>query len=190
MPEAERWADAADLKAGQWLQTHTGTNVQIRDISKWTEYATVYNLDVGVDDTFYVGSGPISALVHNCDGEVDWVNENATMDSAARAYDDGALGAVRGKAPALHYYGVNRNSLSIVKFDGVDLKNRVMIDRKLNVKGYPKTYRQAQNQSLALEQNGMTGRWEVPNERAAKDARRILGRLNITNIRVRIVPQR
>ncbi|RFS86233.1 hypothetical protein D0T12_06350 [Actinomadura spongiicola] len=190
LPEAERWADAADLKAGQWLQTHTGTSVQIRDISKWTEYATVYNLDVGVDDTFYVGSGPISALVHNCDGEVDWVNENATMDSAARAYDDGALGAVRGKAPALHYYGANRNSLSIVKFDGVDLKNRVMIDRKLNVKGYPKTYRQAQNQSLALEQNGMTGRWEVPNERAAKDARRILGRLNITNIRVRIVPQR
>jgi hypothetical protein len=36
-----------------------------------------------------------------------------------------------------------------------------MIDRKLAVTTFAKAFRQAQNQSLALEQNGMSGVWEV-----------------------------
>ena len=74
-----------------------------------------------------------------------------------------------------------------IKFDGVDVVNKIMIDRKYNVTRYPKSYRQAQNQSLALEQNGMTGVWEVPDAKVAAEARKILAKQLITNIRVRIV---
>jgi lipopolysaccharide/colanic/teichoic acid biosynthesis glycosyltransferase len=62
-----------------------------------------------------------------------------------------------------------------------------MIDRKLAVMTFSKAYRQAQNQSLALEQNGMTGVWEVPNTAQIARGRAILGGQMITNIKIRIV---
>ncbi|MEV2202849.1 hypothetical protein AB0E11_23160 [Streptomyces fradiae] len=133
-------------------------------------------------------AGATPVLVHNCDGDVSWVNENANMSSAARAYDAGAAGSRAGVAPALQYYKAGGNSLSQIKFDGFDAVNGVMIDRKVSVTTFNKTYRQATNQSLALEQNGYTGRWEVPTEAEAVRARRVLGNLLITNIRVRVVP--
>ncbi|MEV1070229.1 hypothetical protein [Streptomyces sp. NPDC050263] len=133
-------------------------------------------------------AGATPVLVHNCDGGVDWVNENANMSSAARAYDAGAAGSRAGVAPALQYYKAGGNRLSQIKFDGFDAANGVMIDRKVSVTTFNKTYRQAMNQSLALEQNGYSGRWEVPTAAEAARARKVLGGLLITNIRVRVVP--
>ncbi|MFS4093378.1 hypothetical protein [Streptomyces sp. AF1A] len=133
-------------------------------------------------------AGTTPVLVHNCDGDVHWVNENADMSSAARAYDAGATDSRAGVAPALQYYKAGGKSLAQIKFDGFDAVNGVMIDRKVSVTTFNKTYRQAMNQSLALEQNGYTGRREVPTEAEAARARRVLGSLLITNIRVRVVP--
>ncbi|CAM5324129.1 hypothetical protein SCHAM137S_02039 [Streptomyces chartreusis] len=110
------------------------------------------------------------------------------MSSTARAYDAAAAGSRTGVAPALQYYKAGENSLSHIKFDGFDAANGVLIDRKLSVTTFNKTYRQARNQSLALEQNGYTGRWEVPTAAEAARARKVLGSLMITNIRVKVVP--
>ncbi|MER6093401.1 polymorphic toxin-type HINT domain-containing protein [Streptomyces bluensis] len=187
-PSERRWIEARHLEAGMTLLDDDGDTVVVRANRSFTKRARTYNLRVEGLHTYYVLAGDTPVLVHNCDGEVYWVNENANMSPSARNYDASAHGSRSGLAPALQYYKVNGAKLSQVKFDGYDAVNGVMIDRKLNVTGYPKTYRQAQNQSLALEQNGLTGVWEVPNAAVATQARRVLGRQNIMNIKVRIVP--
>ncbi|MFG2250976.1 polymorphic toxin-type HINT domain-containing protein [Spirillospora sp. NPDC048823] len=187
LPDYGRWTDAEDLKPGMWLRTNTGTWIQITAVTTGTRNQRVHNLTVFGDHTYYVGAGGTSVLVHNCDGDVHWVAENASMSSAARAYDAGAAGSQSGVAPALQYYKAGGSNLSQVKFDGYDAVNGVMIDRKLAVTTFNKAFRQAQNQSLALEQNGLTGVWEVPNAAQAARARSILGQQLVMNIKVRIV---
>ncbi|WP_308311355.1 polymorphic toxin-type HINT domain-containing protein [Streptomyces sp. D2-8] len=190
VPSLREWIDAGELKPGQWLQTSSGTWVQVGAVKAWTAAgATVHNLTVTDAHTFYVLAGAEPLLTHNCDGTVYWVNENAHMSPEARAYDDGAAGSRAGLAPALQYYLPGRSSLSQVKFDGFDASNGVLIDRKLAVTTRNKTYLQAIRQSVALEQNGYSGRWEVPTEGEARRARRVLGSLLITNIRVKVVPR-
>lgn len=78
--------------------------------------------------------------------------------------------------------------MSFVKFDGCNAATNEMVDRKLAVTTFAKAFRQAQNQSLALEQHGMTGVWEVPDAAQAVRAANIFGQQGITNIRVRIAP--
>ncbi|WP_282698406.1 polymorphic toxin-type HINT domain-containing protein, partial [Streptomyces sp. CC208A] len=47
VPELGEWIDATDLAAGQWLQTGTGTFVQITSVERRTsQNATVHNLTV------------------------------------------------------------------------------------------------------------------------------------------------
>ncbi|WP_076443261.1 DNRLRE domain-containing protein [Microbispora rosea] len=188
--DLESWVPAGDLKPRSWLRTLAGA-AYVKVVSLQHRVAgkqRVHNLTVEGVHTYYVLAGATPVLVHNCDGAVNWVNENANMSSAARAYDAGAAGSRAGLAPALQYYKAGENSLSQIKFDGFDAANGVMIDRKVSVTTFNKTYRQAINQSLALEQNGYTGRWEVPTKAEAARARKILSDLHITNIHVKVVP--
>jgi len=113
---------------------------------------------------------------------VRWVEENANMGGAARAYERGAAGAREGLAPALVGPGGN-----LVKFDGIE--GSVLIDRKVAVTTFPKAYYQAFRQSQALKANGFLGRWEVPTQAEANRATAIFNRLGINNITVQVVPQ-
>ncbi|GHO92744.1 hypothetical protein KSF_027920 [Reticulibacter mediterranei] len=125
-------------------------------------------------------------------GLVQWVKEKATMSKEARAYNDGAPGKtvdpVIGETltPALNYKDANGN-IKQVRFDGQD--GNILVDRKVSVTRYPKARRQAFRQSQALDQNDMTGCWEVPTEAAAEQARNMLAKLGITNIEVKVVSQ-
>jgi len=72
-----------------------------------------------------------------------------------------------------------------VRFDGVD--GNVMIDRKkISVVTTPKAKNQAIRQSESLKNNGITGRWEVPNQAQANRAQKIFDELGIKNIEVKI----
>ncbi|GEB54429.1 hypothetical protein GCM10017674_13410 [Streptomyces gardneri] len=67
VPELGRWIDATDLKSGEWLQTSTGTYVQVTAVQRWTgQGATVHNLTVSDVHTYYVVAGSAPLLVHNC----------------------------------------------------------------------------------------------------------------------------
>ncbi|WP_230886268.1 ricin-type beta-trefoil lectin domain protein [Streptomyces spinoverrucosus] len=67
VPELGRWTDATDLKSGEWLQTSTGTYVQVTAVQRWTgQGATVHNLTVSDVHTYYVLAGATPVLVHNC----------------------------------------------------------------------------------------------------------------------------
>lgn len=123
--------------------------------------------------------------------KVIWVDENAGMSDAARAYNDSAIGARsnpltrRGQAPALERT-LDDGSTRLVKFDGID--GDVMIDRKTSIVTTQKAMDQALRQSEALDQNGLTARWEVPNQTQATRAITMLNNLGISNITVEVVP--
>ncbi|WP_371617575.1 RHS repeat-associated core domain-containing protein [Streptomyces sp. NBC_00454] len=66
-PSLDRWLKATDLTAGQWLQTSSGTWVQVTEIQRWTQQKKVRNLTVASEHTYYVLAGAAPILVHNCD---------------------------------------------------------------------------------------------------------------------------
>jgi RHS repeat-associated protein len=61
-----RWAEAGDLRPGEWLDTPDGGHVTVVATRTYTETTTVYNLTVDGIHTYYVGAGSTSVLVHNC----------------------------------------------------------------------------------------------------------------------------
>ncbi|GLY87614.1 polymorphic toxin-type HINT domain-containing protein [Actinoallomurus iriomotensis] len=187
-PVLHQWVRADRLARGSILRTSSNMAVTVVHAIAVPGHPTVRDLTVANFHTFYVEVSATPVLVHNCDGDVHWRKENARMSPAARSYDAGAAGARPGLAPALQYYKAGGGSLSFVKFDGYNAATNEMIDRKLAVTTFAKAFRQAQNQSLALEQNGMAGVWEVPDAAQAARATNIFGQQGITNIRVRIVP--
>ncbi|WUX48860.1 Hint domain-containing protein [Streptomyces sp. NBC_01435] len=76
VPELHQWVEAGSLKAGQWLQTRSGTWVQISDAKYRVQSTKVYNLTVDDLHTYYVLAGETSVLVHNagCD---EWAAKHA-----------------------------------------------------------------------------------------------------------------
>jgi RHS repeat-associated protein len=67
--DLKQWVTATDLKSGEWLRTSAGTHVQITAVKRWTTpSATVHNLTVSSQHTYYVLAGTTSVLVHNCGG--------------------------------------------------------------------------------------------------------------------------
>jgi RHS repeat-associated protein len=67
VPELGEWIDATDLQAGERLTTGKGTGVQIATVKRWTvQSATVHNLTVAGEHTYYVLAGATPVLVHNC----------------------------------------------------------------------------------------------------------------------------
>ncbi|MFE9404726.1 RHS repeat-associated core domain-containing protein [Streptomyces sp. NPDC006530] len=65
-PEQHRWVPAGELQTGQWLQTGTGTWVQITAVRPHTGAGHVYNLTVDDLHTYYVLADATPVLVHNC----------------------------------------------------------------------------------------------------------------------------
>ncbi|MET9099500.1 RHS repeat-associated core domain-containing protein [Streptomyces antibioticus] len=65
IPRLHEWMEAGDLKAGQWLQTSSGTWVQVTAVRHHTEQASVYNLTVEDLHTYYVLAAGTAVLVHN-----------------------------------------------------------------------------------------------------------------------------
>ncbi|WP_307679891.1 RHS repeat-associated core domain-containing protein [Streptomyces sp. V4I2] len=65
VPALHQWLDAADLTAGQWLQTSAGTWIQITAIRHHTQSTAVYNLTVDDLHTYFVTAGSQDLLTHN-----------------------------------------------------------------------------------------------------------------------------
>ncbi|WP_232216583.1 MULTISPECIES: VENN motif pre-toxin domain-containing protein [Brenneria] len=133
-----------------------------------------------------------SKLINKASDEIQvkWVDENASMSERARNYNDSASGArsnietQKGQAPSIERVDADGKAKS-VRFDGVD--GNVMVDRKISVVTTQKAKNQALRQSEALKNNGMTGRWEVPNQAQANRAQKMFDELGIKNIEVKIV---
>ncbi|MEU2944289.1 RHS repeat-associated core domain-containing protein [Nocardiopsis alba] len=65
VPDPGLWVDAIDLAPGMWLQTSSGTWVQVSAVQAWTQTATVHNLTVQGVHTYHVAAGDLDVLNHN-----------------------------------------------------------------------------------------------------------------------------
>ncbi|OCQ54734.1 hypothetical protein Ppb6_00098 [Photorhabdus australis subsp. thailandensis] len=138
--------------------------------------------------------GEASKLLNKASDEikVKWVDENVSMSQRAKGYNDSASGArsnietKKGQAPNIDRIDTDGKNKP-VRFDGVD--DNVMIDRKISVVTTRKAKDQALRQSDALKRNGMTGRWEVPNQTQANRAQKMFDELGIKNIEVKVVKE-
>ncbi|MFI6567073.1 RHS repeat-associated core domain-containing protein [Streptomyces sp. NPDC050534] len=65
VPQLHQWVKAGDLVAGQWLQTSSGTWVQISAARHHVRRTAVYNLTVDELHTYYVLAAGTAVLVHN-----------------------------------------------------------------------------------------------------------------------------
>ncbi|NUT32082.1 MAG: DNRLRE domain-containing protein [Hamadaea sp.] len=74
LPDAGAWVPAKKLQPGMWLQTASGTWVQVTAVTTGTQKQRVHNLTVDGVHTYYVLAGDEPVLVHNC--KVEWRNEN------------------------------------------------------------------------------------------------------------------
>ncbi|GAA0979537.1 hypothetical protein GCM10009551_019600 [Nocardiopsis tropica] len=66
VPLLGEWVDAVDLVPGMWFLSSEGTLVQVAGTRVWTEPERVYNLTVQDLHTYYVMTGAVATLVHNC----------------------------------------------------------------------------------------------------------------------------
>ncbi|MGI5503330.1 RHS repeat-associated core domain-containing protein [Lentzea sp. CA-135723] len=94
LPELKEWVRADQVTAGAWLQTSSGTWVQVVQARKWTAEQRVHNLTISNIHTYHVLAGSVSVLSHNC-GKV--VKEND-----AGAYGDLSPGVVGDGLEANH----------------------------------------------------------------------------------------
>ncbi|MGR8008754.1 golvesin C-terminal-like domain-containing protein [Streptomyces hypolithicus] len=70
LPDAGKWVKAQQLEPGMWLQTSTGTWIQITAIDDSHRSERVHNLTVAGVHTYYALAGSTPVLVHNCGGAV------------------------------------------------------------------------------------------------------------------------
>jgi hypothetical protein len=112
------------------------------------------------------------------------VKENLGRDTPAKRYNDSATGAQPGQAPTL-MRTMPDGSKRPVKFDGV--QGEYVIDRKLKVVDRPNARAQLLRQSEVLAQHRLIGTWEVPNEKQKIAALKLFKKMNVTNIKVRVV---
>jgi hypothetical protein len=72
-----------------------------------------------------------------------------------------------------------------VKFDGV--QGEYVIDRKWKVVDRPNAQARLLRQSAVLAQHRLIGVWEAPNEKQKIAAIKLFKKMNVTNIKVRVV---
>jgi hypothetical protein len=116
--------------------------------------------------------------------QIGWVKENLGRDTPAKLYNDSATGAQPGQAPTL-MRTMPDGSKRPVKFDGI--QGEYVIDRKWRVVNRPRARAQLLRQSEVLAQHRLIGTWEVPNEAERIAALKLLRKMNVTNIKVRVV---
>ncbi|MBO0981296.1 polymorphic toxin-type HINT domain-containing protein [Microbacterium sp. SD291] len=66
VPDTEEWVDAGDLRPGMWVQTSSGTWVQVTAVQHDHREQTVHNLTIDTTHTYSVYAGDTDVLTHNC----------------------------------------------------------------------------------------------------------------------------
>lgn len=116
--------------------------------------------------------------------QIGWAKETLKSDEPWKAYNDSATGARPGQAPTL-MRTMPDGSKRPVKFDGI--QGEYVIDRKWGVRDAPHARAQLLRQSQVLAQHRLIGTWEVPTPVQMIKALKLLKKMNVTNIKIRVV---
>ncbi|MCH5677126.1 polymorphic toxin-type HINT domain-containing protein, partial [Streptomyces gilvus] len=113
VPSLREWIDAGELKPGQWLQTSSGTWVQIGAVEAWTARSTtVHNLTVTDTHTYYVLAGATTLLAHNC-GWSELAAYRAREGMPARGSEDDTFTAARLQVGGQVFFGRNAHGRAV-----------------------------------------------------------------------------
>lgn len=118
--------------------------------------------------------------------EIGWARETSKSTEPWKLYNDTAPGARPGLAPTL-MRTMPDGSKRPVKFDGY--QGDYLIDRKTKVVDAPHARAALMRQSQVLAEHGLFAVWEVPNAVQLRKAIKLFKRMNVKNIKVRIVKQ-
>ena len=116
--------------------------------------------------------------------KMGWVKETINSKKDWKIYNDNATGGRPGQAPTL-MRTMPDGSKRPVKFDGHE--GGYMIDRKWSVSGKPRSVAQILRQSQVLREHRTVGTYEVPTEAKRIAALKVLKKLNVRNIKIRVV---
>jgi RHS repeat-associated protein len=120
------WVDAADLRAGQWLESSDGHLVQVAGIRARNQHTSVYNLTVDGLHTYYVLVGDTPVLVHNdglTDARFDHLNRagyrNYVLMRDGKVYYSGMFGPGTTLAQVQARHAGNHNRFDYAKGDRI-----------------------------------------------------------------------
>ncbi|MFJ2506069.1 polymorphic toxin-type HINT domain-containing protein [Microbacterium sp. NPDC087592] len=88
VPDIEEWVDAGELRPGMWVQTSSGTWVQVTAIEHDHREQTVHNLTIDTTHTYSVYAGADAVITHNC-GVVDPGEIRFSQSSVSSTFRDG-----------------------------------------------------------------------------------------------------
>jgi hypothetical protein len=216
VPAQERFVPAGELQVGDLLVSSQGTLIPIESISSLNEITTVYNLRVADHHTYFVGGAlwGWDVWVHNASYSrnspgnrgVKLVLEGGDQriklrTSPAEAFEDSLVGAASDVAsgrrivPALQFTPPKSSQNPYVRLDGLEPDtSNVLIDRKLSIVRFPTRSgpmipdaTRIREVSEALRQNpGHRIIYEFPTSESARNARRILREIGVSNIEIRV----
>jgi hypothetical protein len=109
IPELRLWLPAEQLKPGMWLQTASGTYVQVAEVKPWTAIQKVHNLTVDDLHTYYVLAGATPILVHNTGPCPEDVYRSDTRH-ASEIFEKGFEPRGNNMDVAEHASGISRDS--------------------------------------------------------------------------------
>ncbi|WP_304453414.1 RHS repeat-associated core domain-containing protein [Nocardiopsis sp. YSL2] len=152
VPELDAWVDAIDLAPGMWLQTSSGTWVQVSAVEVDTQPATVHNLTVEGLHTYHVVAGDLDLLNHNCGGSIDPKLVRFSQDSVSPRFGSGET--IEQTAAALRSGYLKPSELPTVRLtarngDLYTLDNRRLV--AFQKSGVPMPFRMATPQEAASE---------------------------------------
>ncbi|MCW3844989.1 polymorphic toxin-type HINT domain-containing protein, partial [Micromonospora yasonensis] len=207
LPDSGVWVTAGQLKVGAWLQTSSGTWVQISAIRHESHVQRVHNFTVDGQHTYYVLAGETPVLAHNdacptgkpnAEDAAEWVDEGGDlrgpspeygMPKESYDYQSGVAGARsnpqtgRAMAPQLSMPGADGVAVT-AKFDGVN--GNEIIDRKVGLRFTDKMVDLARRQAGTAAYHGLQPVWEVPTAEMAGVANRFLKFAKVSTIQVRV----
>jgi RHS repeat-associated protein len=86
-PDLAKWVPIGNLKAGSWLQTSSGTWVQVTAVRHYTGTGKVHDLTVDGVHSYHVVTGDVATLVHNCPSSVPGAPAPAAPGTGRVDYD-------------------------------------------------------------------------------------------------------
>ncbi|MFJ2506070.1 polymorphic toxin-type HINT domain-containing protein [Microbacterium sp. NPDC087592] len=124
VPDIEEWVDAGELRPGMWVQTSSGTWVQVTAIEHDHREQTVHNLTIDTTHTYSVYAGADAVVTHNCGtgatgsprlpSQLSGGSATNSVYIGVRAGDDVYVGITNNVARRTDQHGARFDTLQVI----------------------------------------------------------------------------
>ncbi len=124
VPDTREWVDAGELRPGMWVQTSSGTWVQVTAIEHDHREQTVHNLTIDTTHTYSVYAGADAVVTHNCGtgatgsprlpSQLSGGSATNSVYIGVRAGDDVYVGITNNVARRTDQHGARFDTLQVI----------------------------------------------------------------------------